>query len=72
MNDFWIFVREYKWRIIGVLSGILLTVLIFTIGFWRTLLLAVIVAACYIAGKKLDNGGKESLDAALGELFRKK
>ena len=43
MNDFFAFCRLYKWRIISVCFGILFTILIFTIGFWRTLLLFAIV-----------------------------
>jgi len=64
---------EYRWRIIGVAGGILLTILIFTLGFWRTLLLAAIVAVCYLLGNYIDQGGKASGFAeAIAALFSKK
>ena len=33
MDEFRQFLKEYKWRVIGIAGGILLAVLIFTIGF---------------------------------------
>ena len=50
----------------------MLAILLFTIGFWRTLLLFALVAVCYVIGRHLDNGGKEELDKAIGRLFSKK
>lgn len=64
--------KQYKWRVIGVAAGIVLALLLFTIGFLRTLLLVALVALCYIIGRHLDNGGKEELDKAIGRLFGKK
>ena len=32
MDEFRQFLKEYKWRVIGIAGGILLAVLIFTIG----------------------------------------
>ena len=64
--------KEYKWRVIGIVAGVVLAVLLFTIGFWRTLLLFALVAVCYVIGRHLDNGGKEELDKAIGRLFSKK
>ena len=64
MDEFRQFLKEYKWRVIGIAGGILLAVLIFTIGFWRTLLLTGITALCSFVGK-------EGLQEALSRLFRK-
>ena len=64
--------KEYKWRVIGIVAGIVLAILLFTIGLWRTLLLFALVAVCYVIGSHLDNGGKEELDKAIGKLFSKK
>ena len=61
MEDFLQFIRAYKWRIIGIVGGIVFTILIFTINFWRTLLLALIVAVCYLIGYLLDQGGREAV-----------
>ncbi|MBQ3131427.1 MAG: DUF2273 domain-containing protein [Clostridia bacterium] len=64
--------KKYRWRIIGIVAGIVLAILLFTIGLWRTLLLFALVAVCYVIGSHLDNGGKEELDKAIGKLFSKK
>lgn len=71
MNSFEEFFLKYKWRIIAVLAGVLLTVLLLTIGFWRTLLLIAIVAVCYFIGTLLDHGGKESIKGIITTLLKK-
>lgn len=71
MDEFRQFLKEYKWRVIGIASGILLTVLILTIGFWRTLLLIAITALSYFVGCMLDKSGKEGLEEFFSRLFRK-
>ena len=72
MEELKALLKEYKWRVIGIVAGIILAILLFTIGLWRTLLLFALVAVCYIIGRHLDNGGKEELDKAIGRLFSKK
>lgn len=72
MEELKAFLKEYRWRVIGIAAGIVLAVLLFSIGFWRTLLLIALVAVCYIIGRHLDNGGKEELDRVIDGLFRKK
>ena len=72
MEELKALLKEYKWRVIGIVAGIVLAILLFTIGLWRTLLLFALVAVCYIIGRHLDNGGKEELDKAIGRLFSKK
>ncbi|MBR5292830.1 MAG: DUF2273 domain-containing protein [Clostridia bacterium] len=72
MEELKALLKEYKWRVIGIAAGIVLAILLFTIGLWRTLLLFALVAVCYVIGRHLDNGGKEELDKAIGKLFSKK
>jgi len=72
MEELKALLKEYKWRVIGIVAGIVLAILLFTIGLWRTLLLFALVAVCYVIGRHLDNGGKEELDKAIGRLFSKK
>ena len=72
MEELKALLKEYKWRVIGIVAGIVLAILLFTIGLWRTLLLFALVAVCYVVGRHLDNGGKEELDKAIGRLFSKK
>lgn len=61
------FLRQHKWTITVVLLGIAITVLIFTINFWRTLLLCVIVGICFLFGRLMDQGGI----ARVKEFFEK-
>ncbi len=68
MEELKLILEKYKWRIIGVAFGLLVAILIFTIGFWRTLLLGIIVGVCFFLGRILDNGSAQELKA----LFKKK
>lgn len=68
MEELKLLFEKYKWRIIGVAFGLLVAILIFTINFWRTLLLFLIVGICFYVGRMLDNGSAEELKA----FFRKK
>ena len=72
MEDFLQFLRAYKWRIIGVVGGIVFTILVFTINFWRTLLLALIVGVCYLIGHLLDQGGRDAVAQFFSSIFGKK
>lgn len=71
MDDFRAFLQEYKWRIITICVGFVLSILFFTIGFWRTLLLAAIVTVCYFIGRLLDVGGRGRVKDAFDTLFKK-
>ncbi len=69
--DFMEFFRKYKWRVIGVALGVVFAALIFTIGFWRTLLLLVIVGIAFFIGTLLDEGGRERVGDFFRGLFHK-
>ena len=60
MEEFIAFCKQYKWRILGVLGGMLFCILVFTINFWRTLLLSAVVFVGYLIGTQLDEGGQLS------------
>ena len=49
--EFW---NQYKWRIISVLFAIVFAAFLFTIGFWKTLLLFVLVGIAFFIGTLLD------------------
>ncbi len=66
------FFKKYKWRIIGVAAAVVFTILIFTINFWRTLLLTVIVAFAYFIGTLMDQGGRERVADFFRGLFGRK
>jgi uncharacterized membrane protein len=61
--EFWL---KYKWRILSVLFAIVLAAFLFTIGFWKTLLLFVLVGIAFFIGSLLDEGGR----ARVSEFFR--
>ena len=63
------FFNKYKWRIIGVIFAVIFTILVFTINFWRTLLLFVIVGLAYFIGTLMDEGGRERVREFFRSLF---
>ena len=66
------FIREHKFTILLVLIGLILSILFFTIGFWRTILLFVILAVCFLLGYLLDKSGPEGIKEVFNKLFAKK
>lgn len=63
------FVKGHKFTIILVLIGLILSILFFTIGFWKTILLMLILALCFFVGFLLDKGGLEGLRDFFNKLF---
>ena len=72
MNAFVEFVKTHKFTVLFVALGLVLAILFFTIGFWRTLLLLVILALCFLIGYLLDQGGPEGIKEFFTKLFSKK
>ena len=72
MERFLEFVKTHKFTVLFVLIGLLLAILFFTIGFWRTILLAVILAVCFLLGYLLDKSGLEGIKEFFTKLFAKK
>ena len=72
MDKFKAFLKEHLWATILVAVGIVLTILLLTIGFFRTLLLAAIVAACLYIGNQLDKNGTGNVKESVEKLFSKK
>jgi len=72
MNAFLEFVKTHKFTVLFVALGLVLAILFFTIGFWRTLLLLVILALCFLIGYLLDQGGPEGIKEFFTKLFSKK
>ena len=72
MNGFLEFVKNHKFTVLFVALGLVLTILFFTIGFWRTLLLLVILGLCFLIGYLLDQGGPDGIKEFFTKLFSKK
>lgn len=51
------FYAEHKWQCVMAAAALVLGILFLCIGFWRTLLLAVLVALGVLIGTLLDRGG---------------
>lgn len=65
------FFGKNKWTILLVFIGLVFTILIFSIGFWRTILLCVILAVCFLLGYLLDRGGRDNVKSFFSSLFKK-
>ena len=72
MNTFWEFVKSHKFTVLLVLIGLVLSILFFTIGFWRTILLFIILALCFLIGYLLDQSGPDGIKEFFSKLFSKK
>lgn len=72
MNGFLEFVKNHKFTVLFVALGLILSILFFTIGFWRTLLLLVILALCFLMGYLLDQDGPDGIKEFFNKLFSKK
>lgn len=72
MNAFLEFVKSHKFTVALVLLGLLLSILFFTIGFWRTMLLFVILGICFLIGYLLDSSGPDGIKEFFQKLFSKK
>ena len=66
------FYGEHKWLTIMVASALLLGILFLCIGFWRTLLLAALVAVGVLLGTLLDRGGWSAVKEFFADIFRKR
>ena len=73
MKD-WIksFYEEYKWLSIMAVGALVLGILFLCIGFWRTLLLAVLVALGVLVGTLLDRGGWAAVKDFFASIFQKR
>ena len=70
-NGFLDFILKHKFTILLVLAGLILSILFFTIGFWRTLLLILILALCFVVGFVLDQSGPDGIREFFSKLFTK-
>ncbi len=71
-NGFVDFLRNNKWKIVFIILGLTVGILMITIGFFKTLLLCMIVGACYLFGSLLDKGGIVKVKEFFDALFKRK
>jgi len=65
-----VFIKKYKFRIIGVLFGILVSVMLLTLGFWRTLLISLLSGLGYAFGSMMD--GNAGVLNFIRRIFKQK
>ncbi|MFC4736888.1 DUF2273 domain-containing protein [Bacillus daqingensis] len=46
--------KRYRGRILGLLAAVLFTILLFTVGFWYTVLIFTILILGYLIGRLFD------------------
>ena len=66
------FYGDHKWLSILAVAALVLGILFLYIGFWRTLLLAALVALGVLIGTLLDRGGWPQVKAFFAAIFQKR
>ena len=66
------FYAEHKWLTIMAGAALVLGILFLCIGFWRTLLLAALVAFGVLIGTLLDRGGWPAVKDFFASIFQKR
>jgi uncharacterized membrane protein len=61
---------EHRGKLIGVLLGLLASVLFISYGFWRTIFVILCIFAGYFIGKKIDDNS--NLEVWIKKLFKEK
>ena len=66
------FYGEHKWLCIMAVAALVLGILFLCIGFWRTLLLAILVAFGVLIGTLLDRGGWSAVKDFFATIIQKR
>ncbi|WP_019122825.1 DUF2273 domain-containing protein [Brevibacillus massiliensis] len=63
----WNLLLEHKGKVLGVLAGLLFGIIFLIVGFWKTVVFILFVAAGFFIGRKLDD--KEDLREILDRIL---
>jgi len=63
------FFRQNKWAVLLAAIGLVLMILFFAFGFFKTILVLAVVAACFFIGGLMDKGGIEEVKNFFRKLF---
>ena len=66
------FYGEHRWLTIMAVAALVLGILFLCIGFWRTLLLALLVALGVLIGTLMDRGGWAAVKDFFASIFQKR
>ncbi|MGR6836402.1 DUF2273 domain-containing protein [Syntrophomonas erecta] len=64
----WLILNENRGKAIGILLGLIASILVISYGFWKTLFIMFCIGVGYFIGKQLDE--KKSFDNWLKEMFK--
>jgi uncharacterized membrane protein len=59
---------EHRGKTIGVLLGLLASILFVTFGFWRTVFIIICIGVGYFIGKQLDEN--KNFDSWIKQMFK--
>ena len=71
MEKVQVFLAEHRWTVVFTFCGVILAVLLLTVGFWKTLLILAFAVVFGLAGYMLDRDGGASAKASFDRLFHK-
>lgn len=63
-------ITEHRGKTIGILLGLVASILFISYGFWRTIFIAFCIVVGYLIGKKLDEN--TDLEVWIKNLFKSK
>ena len=61
---------EHRGKVIGIIFGLLASILFISYGFWRTIFIILCIFAGYFIGKKIDDNS--NLEVWIKNLFKEK
>ena len=70
-EDFWrIIFEQHRGKTIGVVLGLVASILFISYGFWRTVFIVICIALGFFIGKEIDE--KKNFDQWLKNMFKDK
>jgi uncharacterized membrane protein len=69
-NLFRIIFEQHRGKAIGILLGLLASILFISYGFWRTIFIIVCIALGFFIGKEIDEN--KNFDQWLKQIFKEK
>ena len=69
-NLFRIIFEQHRGKAIGILLGLLASILFISYGFWRTIFIVVCIALGFFIGKEIDEN--KNFDQWLKQIFKDK
>lgn len=62
--------QEHRGKTIGIVLGLIASIIFITYGFWRSLFVIFCIIVGYLIGKKIDEN--KSFDSWLKQMFKEK